>query len=222
MINNKPSIYNAQSVYNQGGGDVVGPEIGGIKYPVTKIGNQIWITKNIVVSWPGLQNFDGTITDNDTTPRSVYYNNQPNFFGQYGCFFGRLYNGFAVDYIANPNNGILPDGWRVPTKTDLENLVSFIGGQSEGDKLKSVGYWIESIHNDDFSFSAFPAGYYEKDNGGYKNLSQRTIIYSSTHDSYGKYYLSIESNGDAHAGNGYLYNRNGLRLGASVRVMRDA
>ena len=37
MIENKPSIYNAQSVYNQGGGDVIGPVIGGIKYPVTLI-----------------------------------------------------------------------------------------------------------------------------------------------------------------------------------------
>ena len=222
MIGNAPTIMNAPSVYNQGGGNINGPEIGGVKYPITRIGNQIWITKNLVVSWPGLQNFDGTITDDDTTPRSVYYNNQPNFFGQFGCFFGRLYNGFAVDYIADPNNGILPDGWRVPTLTDLENLVSFIGGQSDGDKLKSVGYWLESIHNDDFGFSAFPAGYYEKDYGGFKRLSQNTKIYASTHDSSGKYYLSIDESGAANAGPGYHYNRNGLRLAASVRVMRDA
>lgn len=218
MIGNKPSIYNAPSVYNQGGGDIVGPEIGGIKYPVTRIGNQIWITKNIVVSWPGLLDFSGDIYDNDTNSRSVYPENKPNFYGQFGCFFGRLYNGFAVDYIANPNNGILPDGWRIPTQSDLETFVSNIG-VANADKIKSVGYWDDGIFNDDLEFSLFPAGWFEKDNGNFKSRAAQARIWSSTTDSSNsKYYIGVSGN------NFYnnTYNRNGLRLAASVRVMRDA
>lgn len=217
MIENKPSIYNAQSVYNQGGGDIVGPEIGGIKYPVTRIGNQIWITKNIVASWPGLLDFSGTIYDNDTNPRSVYPEDKPNFYGQFGCFFGRLYNGFAVDYIADPNNGILPDGWRVPTQSDLETLVSYIGA-THADKLNSVGYWDLGIYNDELGFTLYPAGWYEKDNGGFRNRGSNARLWSTTTDSFGKYYIGVSGS------NFYnnTYNRNGLRLAASVRVMRDA
>ena len=219
MIGNKPSIYNVPSVYNQGGGDIVGPEIGGIKYPVTRIGNQIWITKNIVVSWPGLLDFSGNVYDSDTNPRSVYPEDMPNFYGQYGCFFGRLYNGFAVDYIADPNNGILPDGWRVPTQSDLETLISNVGA-ANANKLKAVGYWFTGIHSDELGFSSLPAGYYEKDNGGFKMRARVHYIWSTTKgSSNSKYYIHIQDNGTI---NYNTYNRNGLRLAASVRVMRDA
>lgn len=218
MIQNVTSIYNAESIYNQGGGDIDGPEIGGIKYPVTKIGNQIWITKNIVVSWPGLLDFSGSVNDNDTNPRSVYPEDKPNFYGQFGCFFGRLYNGFAVDYIANPNNGILPDGWRVPSQSDLETLVSYIGA-ANANKTKSVGYWDDGIFNDDFGFSLLPAGWYEKGNGNFKNRASQARMWSTTTDSINnKYYIGVVGS------NFYnnTYDRNGLRLAASVRVMRDA
>lgn len=217
MISKVHSVYNAQSVYNQGSGDIVGPEIGGIKYPVTRIGNQIWITKNIVVSWPGLLDFSGNVYDNDTNPRSVYPEDKPNFYGQFGCFFGRLYNGFAVDYIANPNNGILPDGWRVPSQSDLEALVSYIGATSAG-KINSVGYWSGGLYTDDFGFSLFPAGWYEKGNGNFKERGNGARLWSTTTDGSGKYYIGVS--GQNFYNN--TYNRNGLRLAASVRVMRDA
>lgn len=218
MFYGNPRINNGDGLYNGGGGDVVGPEIGGVKYPVTKIGNQIWITKNIVVSWPGLLDFSGNVYDNDTNPRSVYPEDKPNFYGQFGCFFGRLYNGFAVDYIADPNNGILPDGWRVPSQSDLEALVSYIGA-ANANKIKSVGYWDGGIFNDDFGFSLFPAGWFEKDNGNFKNRASQARIWSATTDSVNsKYYIGVSGS------NFYnnTYNRNGLRLAASVRVMRDA
>ena len=222
MIGNKPSIYNQPSVYNQGGGDIIGPEIDGVKYPITRIGNQIWITQNIAASWPGLLDFSGSIYDNDTSPRSVYYNNQPNFFGKYGCRFGRLYNGFAVDYIADPNNGILPDGWRIPSKNDFDILISYLGGISDaGDKLKSIGFWTAQIYTDEFKFNAVPTGWFEKDNGNYKNLSNYTRLWTTTMDSSSKYYLQINPSPSPSAEYN-TYSRNGLRLGASIRVMMDA
>lgn len=217
MIQNVHSVYNAQSVYNQGGGDINGLEIGGVKYPITRIGDQIWITKNLVVSWPGLLDFSGTIYDSDTNPRSVYPEDKPNFYGQFGCFFGRLYNGFAVDYMANPNNGILPDGWRIPSKSDLEELVSYIGATSAG-KINSVGYWNYDLYSDYFGFSLFPAGWYEKDAGNFRGRGSDARLWSTTSDGSGKYYIGVS--GENFYNN--TYNRNGLRLGASVRVMRDA
>lgn len=127
-----------------GGGDFV--EIGGRKYPVVKIGSQLWITENLdykcVVVGGNLDT---------TAARAWYYNNDENTYGENGLKYGLLYNFASINVI----NGLLPDGWRVPSNSDLTTLMSFVGGgTAAGYKLKSRS-WNGS---DEFGFNMLPGG----------------------------------------------------------------
>jgi len=48
--------------------------------------------------------------------------------------YGALYNWYAVDN----SNGLSIDGWRIPSKTDLDTLATYLGSDPGG-KLKEVG-----------------------------------------------------------------------------------
>jgi len=81
-----------------------------------------------------------------TNPGNIYFGNNEIskvYFGQNLVWqkikavkFGLLYNW----YTANDARGLLPIGWHVPSKTEFETLVSFIGGSSgAGNILKETG-----------------------------------------------------------------------------------
>lgn len=128
----KPSIYKGAGIYNTrangGGGSDETVIIGGKEYEVITADSLKWITSNLDMMFPGIP-FNTSFV---TTKSCFYYN--------YGYAparlnAGLLYNWEAVDYIAN--NNMLPDGWRIPTRSDFENLISFVGGSSvAGKELK--------------------------------------------------------------------------------------
>jgi uncharacterized protein (TIGR02145 family) len=72
--------------------------------------------------------------------------------------YGLLYNWFAV------NTGILaPTGWHVPTETELNVLIDYLGGwEVAGGKLKEIGltHWESPNANatDDYGFKGIGAG----------------------------------------------------------------
>ena len=103
---------------------VVLEDIDGNKYHSVVIGDQEWIIEN----WKSTKYADGipipNVTDNDkwkelTTAAYCWYNNDPIVFTD-----GTLYNG----YIIHPDNEhkIAPDGWRVPSKDDWNNLIKYL------------------------------------------------------------------------------------------------
>ena len=91
--------------------------IGGRVYPTVKINNQWWIAENL--NWKFPYN-DETVpigtADMPITPAAWYYNDDET---QYG-YIGLYYNYYCIPII----NSLLPTGWRVPTKSDLENLLT--------------------------------------------------------------------------------------------------
>ncbi len=93
--------------------------------------------------------------------------------------FGVLYNRAAAlglqsnsEEIDNDDiiQGICPNGWHIPTLTDINTLRDHITGSNQGNlsigsKLKSKSGWgTDDDGEDTFGFSAFPAGNYN-----YKN-----------------------------------------------------
>lgn len=132
---------------------------GSQKYPVVRIGDQLWMGSNL----------------NDPSAGICYEDDEEN------CDrFGRLYSwaeAMALDTsynyrdatlkIKNKHQGICPDGWRLPTETDFEKLKDFLlydydhddialdNGLDEdadisGIQLKSTNYDI----NDDMLWSS--------------------------------------------------------------------
>lgn len=105
----------------------------GRSYNTVEIDGKIWMAENMV--------FD--------VPKSSFYQNDSARYAMYG----RLYTWDAA--IA-----ACPDGWRLPTIKDYENLISFYGGQDEaGEELKSnTAHWREVSASGSTAFKALPAG----------------------------------------------------------------
>ena len=112
--------------------------IGGRKYKTVKIGSQIWLAENL--DW----NFDGN---------AVYYNNNSTTYGPDGYDFGLLYKGTTIGTL----NSLLTDGWRVPTRSDYNALLTAVGNQVS--KLKSTAMWTNP-GTDEINWNGEPAGYY--------------------------------------------------------------
>lgn len=119
MIGNKPSIYNAQSVYNQGGkkngvgwGSV---SIGGDDYEYIQLLDKLITVRNLDYLPDGIIIGDGTTTE----PKACYFNNNETQAKERGQ--GLMYNWAALQYLIN--NNLLPDGWSVLNE-DVCNIIS--------------------------------------------------------------------------------------------------
>ena len=130
----------------------------GQSYPVVKIGKQIWLAENF--------RYLPSLEKGDPYCNSWVYDNDNKYLDK---GYGRLYDWDTAMNIA-------PEGWRLPSNEDFEELKDFIikdnklneeknsciDSRSIGCYLKSVKGWnpYEGIvNNDKYGFSAKPAGY---------------------------------------------------------------
>ena len=101
------------------------------------IGTQIWTSCNLNVDTyrngdPIPQVTDATTWANLTTGAWCYYNNS----SANGTVYGKLYNKYAVD---DPR-GLAPLGYHIPTDTEWNTLITYLGGTSvAGGKMKEAG-----------------------------------------------------------------------------------
>jgi len=135
-------------------------------YPIVKIGNQVWMEKNLettrfINGSPIDQVTDSTQWVSAVTAAYCYYQNN----SQIGSIYGPLYNW----YVAS-NSHICPLGWHVPTSDEWTELYDAIGGYYEGGRLRAteVGFWEEpnSFASNSTGFTALPAGYRFPNYGG--------------------------------------------------------
>jgi uncharacterized protein (TIGR02145 family) len=122
-------------------------------YPVVKIGDQVWMAKNLETSKLN----DGTdisLAPTDTSPGYRYYNDDP-----FGPHYGALYNWYAVK-----TGKLCPTGWRVPSDFDWTVLVVYLDGVAvAGGKLKATGSVWEDPNwgaTNESGFTALPGGSY--------------------------------------------------------------
>jgi uncharacterized protein (TIGR02145 family) len=91
-----------------------------------------------------------------------YPNNQINYDDSGDeILYGKLYNSYAVNDTSN--GGLAPDGLRIPTETEWNNLITSLGGESSGIKMCAEGnlYWVENYlfkPTDETGLTILPAG----------------------------------------------------------------
>ena len=95
--------------------------IGGREYPYVQIGNQLWLAENLdwKFQYNGSQLPIG-VSGEPTTPSAWYYNNDEDTYGVNGNKYGLLYNWYAVKYLEDNRDTMLPKGWRVPNTQDYQ------------------------------------------------------------------------------------------------------
>lgn len=124
----------------------------GKSYRTVTIGTQTWMAENLNYAY------------NHATAKSFCYDDLPENCRNYG----RLYNrAAAIDSAAilgsNERQGVCPNGWRLPSVEDWEELAAYIGRSGAGIKLKSKTGWNNGGNGtDEYDFSVVPAGFREK------------------------------------------------------------
>jgi len=149
-----------------------------------KIGNQIWMKKNLDVD--SFQNGDSilhaktneewVIASENKQAAWCYYNNDP----KNGEIYGRLYNWFA---ISDPRK-IAPKGWHVATNEEWTELISNLG-DNPVKKLKSNLFWKKNDSNEDNSdsqtlFSALPGGYRLVEEEDFRHINVGGLWWTAT------------------------------------------
>ena len=195
-------------------------DIDGNVYNTVLIGEQCWIRENLKVTQynngtpiiTGLSNEDWLTTTEGAYAIYPYtggnFDNPPfegiNSDEDMLAIYGGLYNWYAV----TNNYGLCPTGWRVPAKSDFDEIIEYAWeeyginnepmGQGLGMKLKSrrqvdspLGEpWDTNEHprwnshssrygTDDFNFSAIPAGV-RGGSGNYGAIGTSNYIWSTT------------------------------------------
>lgn len=154
----------------------------GNKYPVVKIGSQIWMAENLKTTHyaNGDEIPDGTGAGNligETDPKYWFaYDDDMNNVDTYG----RLYTWYA----ATDSRSICPDGWHVPSHDEWTILTTYLGGESgAGGKLKETGtvHWRgpNTGATNETGFTGLPGGY-RSYNGSFLYIEDRGYWWTTT------------------------------------------
>ena len=127
-------------------------DIDGNNYETVIIGDQEWTRENLrVIRYQNGDSIPHLVEDSEwsSTTSGAYSffdndesRNVPN---------GKLYNWFAT----TDSRGLCPQGWKVPTRTDWNELIWFLGGENiAGERMKFPGDWSTQT-SDTVSVSGF-------------------------------------------------------------------
>jgi len=185
------------------------------EYPTVLIGNKVWFAKNLNIG----NMVAYAESNNGIIEKRCYQNYSSN------CdIYGGLY---TWDEAMNYNNiegsqGICPDGWYIPKKSDFEELTDFFGGTDiAGGKLKETGfeYWNEPNEGatNESGFSLYAGGYWTGATWFY--LKQVAYLMSSTsHTTYGSSAYLFVAYKDAAV---FLINSSPKSNGFSLRCIKN-
>ena len=160
-------------------------------YKTIKIGNQTWTAENMDVL------MDDSWCYEDKLENCKKY--------------GRLYKWDAA-------KAACPEGWRLPSKEDFEELFSVVGSQSiAGKKLKSKAGWKKSGNGEGgFFFKALPGGI-RLDEGKFLNEGNYAYFWTSTEFGEGSAYNMYLDQG---SGSAFVYDDFKFN-GRSVRCVKN-
>jgi len=193
----------------------------GQEYKTVKIGTQLWMQDNL--NFGDWLNSTQYMTDNGTIERFCYGDVQSN------CdIYGSLYEwNEMMDYQgsdnANPGTtqGICPIGWHIPTASEWNALVAFLGGQlAAGGPMKETGLDHWSSPNtgatNESGFTGLPGGY-RYDLGEFDDINGGAYIWTATN------FEGIEGMYRSLSGNNESCTQYTIELtnGLSVRCIRD-
>lgn len=149
--------------------------IGDRDYPVVQVGNQLWLAENLDLKWPSLQIGINGETEEDA---AWYYANDEATYGANGLRAGLLYNGICVFRLRD--DGLLPEGWHVPTVDEWKVLLDYYGGADvAAPPLKSADYESQQWGGTNLSgLNIIPAGY--RQNSQFNEFGRASIVWTST------------------------------------------
>lgn len=191
-------------------------DIDGNLYHSVTIGTQIWMLENLKVTH--FRNGDSipfvtsSISWPFAVPRVCVYNNDENYRAIYGC----LYNWHAV----NDSRGLAPQGWHIPSRTEWQILINYLGDFMCGGKLKEAGteHWIYGNYGatNESGFTALPGGG-RTYSGVFGGSGYGCNFWTSTaYIATGAYFRSIEYNSTQ------VMNYDGDKMyGMSIRCIKD-
>jgi len=192
-------------------------DIDGNVYKTITIGGQIWMAENLKTTkyrnGTSITNAEG-VTEwiNDTAGAYCNYNNDANN----SIIYGKLYNWNAV----NNGQNIAPTGWHVPSKAEWEILITYLGEQDAGSKLKENGtthwnYFPYTEGTNQTGFTALPGGC-RLETGVFTNIGDNGYWWTSTE--YGELSYSRTISYKSKNVINYNYFR---KAGFSVRCVKD-
>jgi uncharacterized protein (TIGR02145 family) len=130
-------------------------------YRTIQIGKQVWMAENLRTSRFRNGVPIPVITDSlawyacRTSACCTYFNTTDSV---HNATYGRLYNWYAV----NDSNLLAPPGWHVPSSSEWDTLVAFLGGvEASVNKLKEQGktHWLSTqAAGNGSGFTALPGG----------------------------------------------------------------
>ncbi len=157
-------------------------DIEGNHYSAVRIGDQVWIAENLkTTKFNDGSDIEVVIDPSDWSNWDIsgmcWFNNDQT---TYEPTFGALYNWHAV------NTSILcPQGWHVPSSSEWDELVSFLGGETiAGGALKEIGitYWgspnVGATNSS--GFSARACGRRESSSGSFVEDTEVGLFWTST------------------------------------------
>ena len=136
-----------------------------LEYKWVRIGDQIWMAENLKFDAPnrgpqnGCPNIGVFIGNGDYSPdkNGYYYDWAILMDFVEGYWPGTDYaDKVASHLINNPHQGITPEGWHIPTHSEINQLVNFLGGGATAVKKLASTDWIGTNES---GFNANPGGY---------------------------------------------------------------
>jgi len=186
-------------------------------YQTIKIGNQWWIAENLKVTHYRNGDAIPNVTGNSDwynlmTGAYCYYENNVSNSETYGL----LYNWYAV----NDNRNLCPNGWHIPSDTEWQILIDYLGGAIyAGNKMKEsdTTHWSSnSGATNESGFTSLPGGW-RRNNGTFYSIFDYSLYWSATeYDSLNAWVRQLRDNTSYVLNNGYS-----KASGCSVRCVKD-
>ena len=155
-------------------------------------------------------------SDGTTIPFAIVYsypydpNNTDNL-----MTFGRLYNWTSASKAAaaTPLQGVCPDGWRLPTQAEFEELSTFYTET----QLRSTANWIQGAGTNESGFNKQPSGFYNGTTGICERLGASAHFYTADTQANGVIYQISDYSCDS-----VTYDvTDNPQDGRSIRCVRD-
>ncbi len=210
-------------------------DVDGKNYETRVIGEQKWMTENLVVT----RYNNGTGIEFVSEGDEHWITSSQGYYGIYNdsggkeSIYGYLYNWYVIE---NEHN-ICPEGWRVPAEEDWQELERHLGmddyeiemlgfrGSDHGGMLKDTGTFItqtgfwhspNTLATNETGFSALPGGY--RDEKGHSHLLNfYGNWWSSTKAEDGTAWFRYLSHDSGQIGRHYSSKRNGY----SIRCIKE-
>ncbi|HOK26146.1 MAG TPA: fibrobacter succinogenes major paralogous domain-containing protein [Bacteroidales bacterium] len=194
-------------------------DIEGNVYRTIEIESKIWMAENLRTTKLNNGRVIIQVKDNydlqyNKAPAYCWYNNDSVSFSN---IYGALYNFYAVS-----TDSLCLTGWHVPTDSDWDELINFLGGHKKaGGKLKDYYRQLWSEPNlcfaNNYGFSALPGGMRQHYEGKFINVTLRGYWWTSTSINYFEAYAIEMYNENAEILKFYGYKGEGY----SVRCIKD-